>query len=157
MENVVCEIYVIVSICSSYIIALATAALNKLLEVGNDGIITSLACIINTEVVVYLLTAVERENNVVAFLVKELHHLVGKDHTVCGIGKAEVLAALTLNLSCILNKALYNVKVKRGLTAEEVNLKVTSCTRVFHKEIKSALTNLKGHKRSVTLILRRIL
>ena len=153
MDNIVGEVGIVVSICTTNVVALTATALNQLLEVRHDGVVATLTGIVYTEVVVNILSTVERENHVVALLVKELHHLVGEDHAIGGVGEAEVLASLALNLSCILNEALYHVEVKRGLTAEEVNLKVTAAAGVLHKEIKSTLTNLKGHKGSVALIL----
>ena len=42
--------------------------------------------------------------------------------------EAEVLILLSLDASRILDESFHHVEVERGLTAEEVNLKVASCT-----------------------------
>ena len=58
-----------------------------------------------------------------------------------------------LHRAGVLHKALYYVPVHKRLAAKKVNLKVSACARIFNKKIKRSLSDLKGHKRTVAVVL----
>ena len=57
-----------------------------------------------------------------------------------------------LHRARVLHKTLYHVPVHKRLTSEKVNLKVSACARIFNKKIKRSLSDLKGHKRAVSVV-----
>ena len=59
------------------------------------------------------------------FLIENSGSRVNK-HTVCCKCKTEVFVVFLFNASCIGNNLLYNIKVHKRFSAEEVNLKVYS-------------------------------
>ena len=115
-------------------------------------VIAALAVDCFAEVVMNLLSAVKTENNVVALLVGKLDNVVVNEHAVCGKGKAEILVVLLFNASCICHKLLYNVPIHKRLTAEEVNLKISSCARIFDKKIKRTLSRFKAHNSALARV-----
>ena len=113
---------------AAHIVILALARLYELLELGNDTVKASLALVVDSEAVVYLFSAVETENYVGTFTVCKVDNVVVNEHTVGGKRKAEVFVMLLLYASGISNKLFYDIKVQKGLTAKEIDLKVSSCT-----------------------------
>ena len=127
MENVVGEVCIEVSEGASHIVVLTVTAVYKLLEFGQKLVIAALACIVYSEFIVNIFSAVKTENNVAHFLVGKFNNLIVNTHTVGGEGEAEVFVLFLFNASCLFIKLFHNIPVEKRLTAEEVNLKVSSC------------------------------
>ena len=138
---------------TAHIISLTASCLHKLLELGNDSLPASSACVVNTVTVVNLLASVKAQNNVGALAVGEIDNVIVDKHTVGGESEAEILLGFLLNASGISNKLLDYVKIHKRLATEEIDLKIVSCAGIFNKEIKGSLSDLEAHKRSVAVIL----
>ena len=59
---------------------------------------------------------------------------------------------LLLQASSVLNDALYDIEIERGLAAEEIHFKVNVRSRFPDKEIDGLLAYLKAHKAAVAVI-----
>ena len=126
MENIVCEVCVIMCISASYIVTLVASFFDKFLKFRNDNVITALSVYSFSKMVMHFFSAVKAENYIMTFFVCKFNYIVINKHTVCCKCKTEVFVVFLFNASCIGNNLLYNIKVHKRFSAEEVNLKVYS-------------------------------
>ena len=138
---------------SAHIVALAAAGFHQLLELGHDAVKGAVTCVVHAETVVDLLASVQRQNHVVALTVGEFNHVVIDEHTVCGQGEAEILSLFLLDAPRVSDQVLDDLEVHQRLTAKEVNLQIVAVAGIFNQKIQSALADLKGHDRAVTVVL----
>ena len=80
--------------------------------------------------VMHFFSAVKAENYIMTFFVCKFNYIVINKHTVCCKCKTEVFVVFLFNASCIGNNLLYNVKVHKRFSAEEVSLFKVKC-KVF--------------------------
>ena len=124
MKDIFHEISIEVSKSSAHIVALVASPAYELLELGNDGVVGSVALKVYAESVVSLLSSVQGEDHVVHLLVTEVDDIVSYADAVGGKGEPYVLSGFLLDGSSILYQLLYDFPVHQGLTAEEVYVEI---------------------------------
>ena len=122
MENIGGEILIISCVGAADIVVLASAFLNKLLEFRNNVIVGACPCAVDPHAVVDLFSSVERKDNVAHLFVTKFHYFVGKYYAVGGLGEAEIFILFLFDTATVFNKLFYNLEIKRGLSAEKVDL-----------------------------------
>ena len=83
-----------------------------------------MAGIVDSEAVIDFLTAVQRKDDVMHFLVAEFRYLIVQEDAVCRKGEADILIVELFLLSSVCNELLYDIPVHERLAAEEVDIKV---------------------------------
>ena len=146
MKNILCEIKIIFCECSSDIIILVSSALNKFLIFRNDYIITALSVRSHSHTVIDFFSSVKRQNSIIHFTVDIFDLVIIKKKSVCCNCKAKMLVVFLFDASCVFNRLLYNIKIHKRLTAEEIHLKIPSCTRIGYYEVDSLFRSFKRHK-----------
>ena len=152
VEDVVGKIRVKVGVSAAHVVVLIAALLDKLLELGHDGIIAAAARVILAEAVVDFLAAVQAQNDIVTLLVAEVDDIVVDEHAVGGHGEAEILVVDLLLLTAIGHQLFDHIEIHQRLTAEEVDFEVAAGAAVLNEEIHGALAHLKAHEGTLALI-----
>ena len=138
---------------AAHIIVLVAPGLYQLLELRHNALIAAVACIVNAPFIVNFFSAVEAQNDVMHLTVCKIYNVVVYQHTVCSKSKAEIFAVLLFYAASVFNELFNRVPIHKRLSAEEINLKIVSRTRIFNKEVERALTRFKTHYGSVAVIL----
>ena len=146
VEDIVGEVGVVVGVGAAHVVVLVAALLHELLELGHDGIVAAMACIVLAEAVVDLFAAIQTQHHIVALLVAEINHIVIDQHTVGGHGKAEVLVVDLLLLTAVGHQFFDHVKVHQRFAAKEVHFQIAAGAAVLDQEIHGALAHLEAHK-----------
>ena len=146
VEDVLCEVGVVVGEGAAHVVGAAGAGLHELLEVRHDPVIGAVSRPVDPEAVVDLLPAVQGEDHVVALPVGPLDDLIGETDAVGCEREAEVLVLLLLDGPCIGHQVLADLEVHQGLSAEEVHLQVPAKAGVLHEEVQRSLSGLKAHE-----------
>ena len=152
VEDIVGEVGVVVGVGAAHVVVLVAALLHELLELGHDGIVAAMACIVLAEAVVDLFAAIQTQHHIVALLVAKIDHIVIDQHTVGGHGKAEVLVVDLLLLTAVGHQLFDHVKIHQRFAAKKVHLKVAAGAGVFDQEVHGTLAHFKAHQRTVALI-----
>ena len=143
MENIVCEVCVIMCISTSYIVTLVTSFFDKFLEFRNDNIITAFAVSERAHAVIYFLTAVDPEHDIVHLAVHELLNLIIQQDTVSRHGKTEMLIVQLFLLPPISHQVFHNLPVHQRLPAEEVDFEIPPVPGILDQEIQCFLPHLE--------------
>src|SRR5699024_2752436 len=86
VQDVVGEVLVVFGEGSTDIVLPVATFLNQLLELGQDDVVAAASVHAEAHAVVDLFSAVEREDDVVHFLIDVVDLVVGQQHTVGGDG-----------------------------------------------------------------------
>ena len=124
LPDIVYEINVVVGKGTSHVVAEVTSLSYELLEVRNDPVVRAVACIVNTEAVVYFFTSVQGKNDIVHFPVGKLGYFVVQKDTVGSKSKTDILVMDLFLLASVCNELFADIPVHEGLAAEEVDIKV---------------------------------
>ena len=146
MEEILREVRIEMREGPAHVIIAVASLLYEFLELRHDGVIASPSELVHTETVIDLLASIQRQDDIVAFLIRPLDDLIVHIHAVCGQRKAEVLVLLLLDAAGIGNQLLADLKVHKWLPAEEVHLKIPAESGILNKEIQCTLSRLKAHQ-----------
>ena len=136
----------------AHIVILVSAAAYKLLKFRHNSVEAAVARIVNAPFIVNFFSAVEAQNDVMHLTVCKIYNVVVYQHTVCCKSKAEIFAVLFFYAASVFNELFNRVPIHKRLSAEEIDLKIASRTRVFYKEVERALTRFKTHYGSVAVV-----
>ena len=126
MENVLCEVGVLVRERAAHIVTGAAAGFCELLELRYDLVVASDAAPVTSAGVVDLASTVEAHYYVVALAVCKLYNIIVNEHTVRCEREAEILTRILLNGACVSYKLFHNIKIHKRLAAKEVDLEISS-------------------------------
>ena len=135
------------------IVFLCTACLHKLLEFRNNRIVGTASIGTDTEIVVDLFTAVERQDDVVHLLIHIFDLIVGQLDTVGGDGEQEMLVVQLLLLSRVSDRLLDDFPVHQRFTAKKVEVEVAAFARLFDQEVNRFFSSLQAHHRPVSAVI----
>ena len=152
MEHILSKIRIGVGESTSHIIIFSAAGLDQLLESRNYTVIAAVACVIDTQAVMDLFSAVKAQDYIAHFTVGKIYHIVVDEHAVGGQRKAEIFVTRAFLLPGIVYQFLDHLPVHQGLSAEKVNFQVGPAAGVIHEKIKSLLSDIERHKRPVAVV-----
>ena len=146
MQDVIGEVLVVFGEGAADIVLSVAALLNQLLELGQDDVVAAASVHAEAHAVVDLFSAVEREDDVVHFLVDVVDLVVGQQHTVGGDGEAEVFVVFLLLGAGVLDNLLDDIKSHERFAAEEVHLQVVAVAGIFEQIVDRLFAHLRGHQ-----------
>ena len=99
MENVVCKVRVIVSICAAHIVVLLVSGLGKLFKGRENHVVSAFSPTGFSHIIVDIFSSVETDDHVAHFLVGKVNDLVIKQNSVCCKCKTKILVVFFFLLS----------------------------------------------------------